>query len=188
MKQQLRQQTIQRLNDLQPAVKRQYESDLLNQLIDYIADQSVQTIGFYYGVGCEIDTPAMFDSIQARGVEIYLPRIEAEHQLGFHAYDANHLEPSYQDILQPTRGCQKKPVDQLNLLIVPGVCFKREGHRIGFGGGYYDRVLAGTRVPTVSLVLPEQLYPDDTWRTEPHDQSVDHLLLARNTDKESDNE
>ena len=64
--------------------------------------------------------------------------------------------------------------ESIDLTLVPAVCYDRQGYRLGFGGGYYDRWLAGYAGRTVGLcrdcVLQERV------PLEPHDQAVELLL------------
>lgn len=62
------------------------------------------------------------------------------------------LEPGAWGILEPGKSCIR-PVDpvDLDMVIVPGVAFDSGGNRLGYGGGFYDRFLPGTRPGTVYL-------------------------------------
>ena len=64
--------------------------------------------------------------------------------------------------------------NQIDLLLVPGLIFTRDGYRIGFGGGYYDRFLTDFVQPTVSLASTKQLVDD--FPVEPFDIPVNYLL------------
>ena len=61
-----------------------------------------------------------------------------------------------------------------DLIIVPGVAFTVEGSRLGLGGGYYDRFLAGHAAPRVGLAYEMQLV--ETLSGSAHDQSVDWIV------------
>ncbi len=72
------------------------------------------------------------------------------------------------------------PAEQIDLLIVPALAFDRRGHRLGRGGGFYDRFLAGPRVKatTCGIGFAEQIF--DELPTAKHDHPIDMLV----TDKE----
>lgn len=68
--------------------------------------------------------------------------------------------------------------DEAALVLMPGLAFDPAGHRVGYGGGYYDRYLrAHPGHPTVALCYGFQLY--DHLKAEPHDVSVDLVIASR---------
>lgn len=65
--------------------------------------------------------------------------------------------------------------DETALVLVPGLIFDTRGHRIGYGGGYYDRFLfREPKHPTIALCYDFQLVPQ--LETEPHDIPVDTVF------------
>lgn len=157
------------------------EKSLKEQLLKYILDEDIQNIGFYYGFYPEINTPLIIEDIfKLTNSSLYLPRIEANYQLSFRQILADEdLETVQRKIKQPKSTSKQINVDNLDLLIVPGVAYQENGYRIGFGGGYYDRVLAKSDVETVSLIFEEQLYPNGTWEVELHDIPIKRLIMPK---------
>ncbi|MES2707196.1 MAG: 5-formyltetrahydrofolate cyclo-ligase [Verrucomicrobiota bacterium] len=77
----------------------------------------------------------------------------------------------------PARSPAVDPAE-IGLVIVPGLGFTLEGGRLGFGGGYYDRFLAGTGpgTPTLGACLSCQIVPVEHLPVEPHDIPVQRVL------------
>lgn len=86
----------------------------------------------------------------------------------------------YEPIVQETIEVTKNEID---LLIVPGLAYTREGARLGFGGGYFDRYLNDYQGQTLSLAFSEQMVP--TLPIEKNDLPVakiitDHEVVVKN--------
>lgn len=92
----------------------------------------------------EVDTTPLMTALWARGVEVFLPVIDRQHsRLSFvgHLPQAP-LQPNSFGIPEPVDG-QRVGADQLDVLFVPLVAVDTQGNRVGMGGGFYDRTLAG---------------------------------------------
>ena len=77
-------------------------------------------------------------------------------------------------ISEPDLTCPILTQDEIDLILVPAVCYDKAGYRLGFGGGYYDRWLEhfnGFRVGMCRNAVLQDKVP-----TEPHDSRVDLLL------------
>lgn len=84
-------------------------------------------------------------------------------------------------ILEPRKDTVKPvPISEIELIVVPGLGFGKDGMRVGFGGGHYDRLLARTNnsTPTVAVAFDFQIY--DSVPHNDHDKRVDMII----TDKE----
>ena len=76
---------------------------------------------------------------------------------------------------EPSNG-EPWPVENIDLIVTPGLAFDRRGNRLGRGGGYYDRFLAlpGMRAVTCALAFAEQII--DEVPTGPHDRPMDLVV------------
>ncbi|MEQ9103776.1 MAG: 5-formyltetrahydrofolate cyclo-ligase [Rhodothermales bacterium] len=123
----------------------------------------------------EVDIrPALRDWL-AEGRTIWLPivkgnalvsgRFENEHVLQAGAYGV--LEPS----VDPTFSWE-----QMDAILVPALAVDHDGWRLGYGGGFYDRLLAGVHVPTVCPIFAWERVP--SLPHEAHDVRVTHTVTA----------
>ncbi len=96
-----------------------------------------------------------------------------------HALD--ELEPGFYGIPEPKKTLREQPdrtatLQEIELVLVPGLAFDAKGNRLGRGAGYYDRFLAKLpkSVKTVALAFECQLF--ESIPVEPHDRKVDYII------------
>jgi 5-formyltetrahydrofolate cyclo-ligase len=106
----------------------------------------------------------------------HFPRI-VDDRLHFHAVrEPGQLVPDNRGIDTPPADLPESAIETLDLILVPGLGFGRDGSRLGRGKGFYDRALATARagVPLVAIAFDEQIV--DAVPTGSHDLPVTHLL------------
>ena len=138
--------------------------DRFMQLPEY---QQAQTVMFYVDVRTEVRTRQALPAALASGKRIVIPYcVEGELEL-FHLESMDELELGMYRILEPKaelRGilAKRTPVEELDLVMVPGVAFDRRGGRTGHGKGYYDKLLEHTlsKTPLIALAFECQLFPE----------------------------
>jgi 5-formyltetrahydrofolate cyclo-ligase len=88
-------------------------------------------------------------------------------------------QPAGRSLRQPFPGEAWKPdSSRRTLLLVPGLAFAPGGSRLGRGGGYFDRFLAGSRPGVLALGYAFACQIAADLPTEPHDQPLDGLILG----------
>jgi 5-formyltetrahydrofolate cyclo-ligase len=90
----------------------------------------------------------------------------------------NQLEEAHFGLLEPNPD-ETVPVNakDIDLLLVPGVLFSKDGYRIGFGGGYFDRFLQKYQLLTVALAYSQQIV--DELPFDQHDLPVQHIITEK---------
>lgn len=135
--------------------------------------RSARSVAGFMAVRGELPVLDALQSAQARGAAIALPRALAG-VLTFHRWSGEPLTTSAFGIPEPDPALPSVAPSALDVLLVPGVAFTRVGARLGQGGGYYDRVLAGPRGFTIGVAWSFQVV--DAVPTDPWDQPVDALV------------
>ena len=114
--------------------------------------EEARTILLFSGVDREPDTTPAIDALLARGKTVALPKCLPGRQMEARRITGRAgLIPGPFGIPEPAPECPAVPRDDLDLILVPNLCCDRAGYRLGHGGGYYDRYLAGYRGFTVAL-------------------------------------
>ena len=138
------------------------------------------TLALYSPILNEVFTEEIFHQARAQGKRVVYPRVQGAGLEFFEVNSAAELRVGNFGILEP-QGTQSWPLAMIDLLLVPGVAFDQSGHRLGYGKGYYDRLLpdrpAGCRL--VGLCFEFQLL--STLPAEGHDVRMDLLVTERRT-------
>lgn len=99
----------------------------------------------YVSFGPEVDTRALIAALFEEGRRVAVPLVNRKaHKMGFHEiFSLDDLEPDTMGILEPANPGHELTVPELvrTVCLVPGLVFDGDGHRVGYGGGYYDRFL-----------------------------------------------
>ncbi|MCD8005305.1 MAG: 5-formyltetrahydrofolate cyclo-ligase [Oscillospiraceae bacterium] len=133
------------------------------------------TVLLFWGVGREPDTGGMLEELLRRGKRLALPRCLPDRRMeAGEVTGPACLRPGAYGIPEPGADCPPIPREEIDLILVPNLCCDRRGFRLGHGGGYYDRYLAGYRGHTAALCPEEWL--QQTLPTDDFDQPVELVL------------
>jgi 5-formyltetrahydrofolate cyclo-ligase len=133
-------------------------------------------VGAYHALPEEADPALLLQALAAKGRHIAFPRIAAKGlPLDYHRIpDGEAMAPGAFGIHEPL---DTWPRVRPDLLLVPLLAFDGRGHRLGYGGGFYDRTLAILNVPAIGIAYAGQevvSLPD-----EPHDRTLDMILTEQ---------
>lgn len=174
----LRRQLRAQLDQIPEAVRRQEDNLLFSAFLARPEVTRARTLFLFYGVGTEPETVRLFAPLLAQGKVIGLPRMLPGRQMQVHRYDpARPLVPHPFGIPEPGADAPILSPEEIDLVLVPALCYDRMGFRLGMGGGYYDRWLAEYKGLTVGLCRQQLLY--DRLDTLPHDRPVDLVITPR---------
>ncbi|MCC8119650.1 MAG: 5-formyltetrahydrofolate cyclo-ligase [Bacteroidales bacterium] len=140
-------------------------------LEQHAAFMMASKILMYHSLPDELSTLAFIDKWHDRK-RFYLPRVNGVN-LDILPYEQTHLRLGAFHIEEPT-GDDTADINEIEMIIVPGVAYDRNGNRVGRGKGYYDRLLAETKATKVGIAYDFQVV--DEIDAEPHDVKVDILI------------
>ncbi len=178
-KKELRKAMDARLHALTAAEKETWSTAVCARLTALPQYQKAKRIMAFLNMPDEVSLDALIrDALQA-GKEVYVPvcldrtrleahRLEALDQAVCGAYGIRTAPP----------GSPRIDADKLDLIIVPGLAFDRQGHRLGHGAAYYDRFLAKKgKAAAVAAAWDVQLVPDVP--TEAHDITMTDIVTDK---------
>lgn len=142
MRQRKRQFTQQQLSELSLPIVARIKSLLRNS----------RTIVAYYSLNDEVDTHHLIDEMVQEGKIVYLPKVVSDTEMVLCRYTGrDSLSPGSFGIMEP-QGPVMPHNTSYDVVLVPGMAFDADGHRLGRGKGYYDRFLSTMMAPRSLLV------------------------------------
>jgi len=129
---------------------------------------NAQRIALYHAADGEIGTQGITDLCRTQGKQIYLPVIYPNVAMDFAQWCKNDvLVKNSVGIFEPPAQALRCPIAELDILFLPLVGWDKHGGRLGMGGGYYDKALAGVTGPLLIGLAHKnqeaQAIPRDSW-------------------------
>jgi 5-formyltetrahydrofolate cyclo-ligase len=138
-------------------------------------------LALYLSHGSELDTTPLLRHCLAAGKAVYVPRVLDGHRLRFERYgEAVPLRRNRYGIREPARRGPLRGASRLDLVVLPLTAFDAQGHRLGAGGGYYDRAFALRRGSRPRLVgYAHALQQAASLPAEPWDVRLDAVVTDK---------
>lgn len=138
--------------------------------------QNARSVYGYLPYNQEVRTVPILQQALRDGKRVAVPKVYGEQMRFIWMDDLSQVSSGYAGIPEPVAD---DPVadDPTALVLMPGLAFDPQGHRIGYGGGFYDRFLASEpNHPTLALCYDFQMM--QKLETEEFDKNVDCVLWA----------
>ncbi len=178
-KRELRKAMIELRADMGQGARTRTENLLAARLMGTAMWKGAHNLLLFNATFREVSTKPLIDAAFAAGKHLYLPRIKDKDMEFFIVSSREDLAPGAFGILEPTTKIPL-PADfspDTTLCVVPALACDKEGYRLGFGGGYYDRYFARRKVHTVTIIYDRCVV--DRLPREEFDIPVDAVLTER---------
>ena len=174
MKDTLRKKILDARFALTPEERRAKSREIEQKLFGLPEFRNAARVMFYASFQSEVETHSMIRRALAEGKLVVLPKVKGKELelLETTNFDRD-VSPGAWGILEPDRG---KPavVQDIGLIIVPGAVFDERGNRVGYGAGFYDRLLAQYQGMTAALAFELQVVPQVS--ADAHDVPVKKIV------------
>lgn len=159
-------------------------ADVVLAWLDGRHDGDTATVAAYLGVGAELSTDVLLNTLHDAGHSVLLPVCEPAFQLSWVRWspDAELVQSSLAPVVEPAgRRETVQIMEDVDVVLLPALAADAAGNRLGQGGGYYDRFLASLsqvrRKPlTAAAVYDHELLPAGSFDTTPLDLPVDGVF------------
>ena len=160
MKTSLRKQVAELRDGLSQEVRESKSREIGKRLYALPGFRAAGAILFFASFRSEVDTVTMIRHVLAAGKRVFLPKVKGRELALFEILDFDKdTAPGAWAIPEP-RETKPVTIHEVDLMIVPGLAFDENGNRLGYGAGFYDRILPTYRRMTVALAFEEQIVPD----------------------------
>ena len=182
-KAELRQRILARRDALAPERRVSLSAAIFQAILSLPAFASARSVVAYSSFGSEPATGRFLEAVREGGKALVLPRIDrANRRLALHRVTdpTTELRPGVWGIREPDPvRCPPVAVETVDFVLVPGVVFDVEGGRIGYGAGYYDRLLAECAGGTALIAAAFELQVVDAVPMAEHDRRVDRVVTEQ---------
>ncbi len=125
--------------------RRRHSHRIAESAAHWIAAHGFQSVMLYLHIRSEVQTDRLLETLLNAGKQVSAPVMDTEQRTllprQIHEHKTDIVRHPY-GVMEPNRNCPLVPLESLQLVIVPGIAFDRNGYRLGYGKGFYDRFLA----------------------------------------------
>ncbi len=180
IKAKLRREILARRDALPQEDRRSRSASIAGALFALPEYRAAGTVLFYVSFRSEVSTRRMIEQAVSHGKKVLAPKVDRRRRelRLFEIKDLSaDLEAGYMNIYEPVeKRTREASPEEPDLVVMPGVGFDEKGNRLGYGGGYYDRLAMKLRsgIRLVALAFEEQMV--DEVPSLSHDRKVDMII------------
>ena len=167
MKKEIRKKVLAARDSLLPAQRTAKSREIEERLFSLPEFKSARIVMFFASFRSEVDTGSMIRRALTLGKRVVLPKVSGTELALYEIADwDNDVSPGAWGIPEP-HGNRPVKLDEIDLILMPGAAFDERGNRLGYGAGFYDKLLSVFTKTTVALAFEAQIVPQVP--ADPHD-------------------
>ncbi len=152
---------------------------IIGHLLSLQEFENAKTILSYISFGSEVNTHGLIRLLLEKK-EVFVPFVEKDRREIYisELRDWNELSSGAYGILEPKKECiREREINEIEIALVPGLAFDEEGYRIGYGGGYYDKLLKKMDGEKIGVAYDFQI--SKKVPREGHDIKMDRIVTEK---------
>jgi 5-formyltetrahydrofolate cyclo-ligase len=178
----VRESVLRQRDAMSPSQRAKDSERCAQRLMTHRGVETASMLLSYMSFGTELETSSVFTIGRAQGKNMALPRMASDEAartptLVLHPVnDLSELVDGIWGIREPAAQARVVGLDAIDVAVVPGVAFDRAGRRLGYGKGYYDRLLATRPASLLVVALAFDCQLVDEVPVSEHDVPIDVLI------------
>ncbi len=177
----LRKRILEVRDSMDPVLRRSKDEKIRMKILNLREFINSTGVMLFASFRSEVNTLRLMEDILYLKKRLFLPKVNPVMK-GLEVYEVTSLEslePGHMGIPEPSITCRVADIHDIDLIIAPGVVFDRRGGRIGYGRGYYDKLLRDfkKRILIMGIAYDEQVV--DLVPMEEHDVYMDIIVTDR---------
>lgn len=181
-KKHLRKEMLKARTQIPKDIREKYSKEISNTLYETEYYKNANTIMAFISFGSEINTRYLIENAIEEGKTVVIPvMVSGTRELKISKLlDFSELELGEYNILTPKKEFLRfMDPSTIDLILSPGLIFARNGYRVGYGGGYYDRFFAKIDPGVKKIAIGFDMQVRDTVPTGKYDIPVDYILTEK---------
>lgn len=176
----IRKKTLIKRDSIDPEKKLKKDKLIMERILSLPSFEKAKKVFYFASFRSEVSTLPQIEEAFKMGKRIILPKVDnINNRLRlFEIHNTGEIKPGFMGIPEPDVSLEReRDINDVDLVIMPGVAFDTDGNRLGYGAGYYDKLLSGLKkdIPLIAIAYEEQIV--DSLPVESHDVRV-HIIVT----------
>jgi 5-formyltetrahydrofolate cyclo-ligase len=177
LKNEIRKKVLAARDSLLPEQRSSKSRAIEERLFSLPEFKSAHAVMFFASFRSEVETIPMIRRALEEGKRIILPKVKGNDLALFRIMNVDSdVSPGAWAIPEPGESVPAG-IDAIDLIVVPGAAFDERGNRLGYGAGFYDKLLSAFTKPTIALAFEMQLVPQVP--ADPHDIPIRKIVTEK---------